>query len=757
MKSKSLLNVFLCLVLLAGLLSGCGESQQNETSNPPESITAEPVETESVETELLKLTESEMEIQKAIELGLVPDKLQENYDQQMSYGEFCSILDRYFETAAPDDFDSWKNNSANYHDAGDGMTLVEGMLVLFQAAQDSNIDAAGYQYCFPMAGGQWIDYPLLGDIEAIDYYDETIANDANYSWLNDMIYPNVAIFFAARFSYGNGKAYFDLNDEYTYDYSSPLTREAAIKAVKRLYETTLFTTYVPADELTCGVTDEAIALGEKLPAATFNDLPDWHGYVLSTRAYNLASGAGKYYDEEEIRVIAEQGFNMIRAQMDYRDLFAGDDTSMVCGEMLANMDELVNMCAKYGLHLCFDMTDMQDYTTDMNNSDDDLFTNPKTQERFRDIWGFMAEHYKNVPSNLLSFLLMNEPHDADESALTDANYSKVMLMAIDAIREISPDRLIMTSTLGANFTAPAEGLADAKIAFGCSAYPLSDNAKQWPAYYIGKNHEQGSGDLVLSGDFSAGTEIELTVMQYTPASLTLYADDQAVLAFDINGQVYDGTGLTVTQGDAKIHWEGSNGGVYGLYTLTVTLDNSCAELRLQNKNDDYYELSMFNVITQKNNYSINGAWDFDLKWQNNIVLQLNADGSVSCENEDAIVVRGKETMKEMLQPYLDYRERTGSEFIVLEFGFASTNPTDVASKCAEDWLSALEEGQIPWIGYCNEYGPLMDSRKADIYPLISDPNNVSGTWYRQDGTYENISDHYIIDPVLMDVYQKYMK
>lgn len=748
---KRIWTALLVLCLTLSLLTGCNTSDASPSNStqPTESseLSSEPTE---------ELTESEKEIQKAIDLGLVPDVLEGNYAQQISYGEFCSLLDCYFETAVPKAIDVWEKNSANYHYAEEKMTLMEGILVLFQAAQDSKVDAVGYQYGIPFPDGQWLDYPLLGDIEAIDYYDEVFADSELYSWVNDLIYPNVAVLFASRFSYGNGKTYFDYNDEFTFDFDSPLTKEVAIKAVKRLYETAIFTTSVPTEEATCGVTKETIALGEEMPVVTYDNLPNWHGYVLTTRSSNLKDGSGKYYNEEEIKLVAEQGFNLIRVQMDYRDLFEGLDTTMVFKEMLANMDELVNWCAKYGLHVCFDLTDMTGFTTDMNNTNDDLFSNVETQERFQNIWRFMAVHYQDVPPNLLSFLLLNEPHDSVESALTDENYSDVMRMAIDAIREVSPDRLIIVSTLGANFTAPAEGLSDAGVAFGCSAYPLSDGAKQWPAYYIGKNHQQGAGDLVLDGSFPANTQIEITVMQYCRSSLTLYAGNEAVLAFDVDGEIFDGTGLTVKQGDAKTQWAGSNGGIYGSYTITMKISESCNELRLQNQNDDYYELMMLSVITPEHTYTLNGAWDFDLEWQENLMLTLLPDGSISSEKENGLVLRGKDAIREMLEEYLAYRERTGAEFIVLESGFMPTISIDAAANCAEDWFSVLEEYQIPWINYGNEYCPFMDKNKADLVSVISDPNSGEVTWYRQGTIYEDLSDRYIVDTKLMEVFQAHM-
>ena len=72
-----------------------------------------------------------------------------------------------------------------------------------------------------------------------------------------------------------------------------------------------------------------------------------------------------------------------------------------------------------------------------------MWSDGETQELFVEFWRFMAEYYRDVPSGLLSFNLLNEPHGNDGEP-SDQVYSQIMLRAVEAIREVNPDRLILS-------------------------------------------------------------------------------------------------------------------------------------------------------------------------------------------------------------------------------------------------------------------------------------------------------------------------
>lgn len=102
MKRQSRLSCFLCLALLAGLLSGCGGETDviGSTSQASQSM------------EL-----PDQEIQRAVDLGFVPGSLQGDYNAQISYAEFCGILDAMIGTVCPDRLENWKTQSSGYREA----------------------------------------------------------------------------------------------------------------------------------------------------------------------------------------------------------------------------------------------------------------------------------------------------------------------------------------------------------------------------------------------------------------------------------------------------------------------------------------------------------------------------------------------------------------------------------------------------------------------------------------------------------------
>ncbi|HEX3045253.1 MAG TPA: hypothetical protein VHY08_10880 [Bacillota bacterium] len=82
----------------------------------------------------------------------------------------------------------------------------------------------------------------------------------------------------------------------------------------------------------------------------------------------------------------------------------------------------------------------------------------------------MAEKYGlHISLNLLSFDLVNEPPVPVAGVMTRADYERVVRRAVAAIREISPERLIMAERVSIG-NEPCFELADLKIAQSCRAY-----------------------------------------------------------------------------------------------------------------------------------------------------------------------------------------------------------------------------------------------------------------------------------------------
>lgn len=121
MKHNRWFRQLVCVILLAAVLSGCGEPSGNTAALP---------------------AETEIEIQTAIDLGLVPEELQQDYQKTIQYDEFCALLTnvislRYGEGAC---LDAWLENAAAAMDCTESMTRGGGAEAIFVGALSVGMD-----------------------------------------------------------------------------------------------------------------------------------------------------------------------------------------------------------------------------------------------------------------------------------------------------------------------------------------------------------------------------------------------------------------------------------------------------------------------------------------------------------------------------------------------------------------------------------------------------------------------------------------
>ncbi len=338
---KHILAALLMLCLSLGLLAGCNTSDAplSESVQPTESVTPSQEPTEAP---------PEPEVQKALELGIVPEQIQGDYEKQITYAEFCAVLEAFISSQYPECLAAWREASAKFRDADEPMSRMEGMVIFFHAAVCVGLDAAGYEYNIPLEdlmsvgrdfyeGVTW-DYPLLP--ENGDYYNEALKGTI-YEWRNECDYWDNAKRFAECFSYGTGETYLDYDENYSMNLGDPFTRGAAIRAVERLYETSLFFEYVPLAEVSYSVPDAVIENAAKLPAASQKSLPNWHGCTVPMRNWEAIQYAGMYYEEEEIRVLSKQRFNFVRVPLQSWHFFDGEDFTKVKPQALKNLNQLI--------------------------------------------------------------------------------------------------------------------------------------------------------------------------------------------------------------------------------------------------------------------------------------------------------------------------------------------------------------------------------------------------------------------------------
>ncbi len=198
-----------------------------------------------------------------------------------------------------------------------------------------------------------------------------------------------------------------------------------------------------------------MAFGEEAVA-----LPRWKGFNLVEGGYYHGPNAFVGYQLEDFEMIADFGFNFVRLPLDYRIFTTSPDwehRNDFNEEKLRLLDTAIREARKHKIHvnLCFHR--IPGYTVaDDKEKLHDLFSNEEALKAAVGCWRMMAERYRAIPREELSFNLFNEPSGGDE-----ASYLTVIEPMIKAIHEVSPDRLIFVDGLS-TANDPIKALAKRK-------------------------------------------------------------------------------------------------------------------------------------------------------------------------------------------------------------------------------------------------------------------------------------------------------
>lgn len=159
-----------------------------------------------------------------------------------------------------------------------------------------------------------------------------------------------------------------------------------------------------------------------------------------------------YTTEEDIRRIAELGFNHVRVPFNANLFISEDDPPQWKEEGFHHLDNVVAWCSKYGIYAILDLHGAPGGQTganidDSKNDKAELFTNPLEQQKTIDLWVKIAERYKNNPT-VGGYDLLNEPiatkHSQHIPALVPL-YKRI----VEAIRAVDTRHIIFLE--GANW------------------------------------------------------------------------------------------------------------------------------------------------------------------------------------------------------------------------------------------------------------------------------------------------------------------
>lgn len=190
-----------------------------------------------------------------------------------------------------------------------------------------------------------------------------------------------------------------------------------------------------------------------------NPLPRWRGFNLMTF---FSARPGMTYkdmvmDEDQLKWMRDWGFDFVRFPISYWLLIHSQwrQTGRVTAEEVNQLDEhafemldqAVDTCNRYGLHInvnlhrapgyCVNGADLEPYN---------LWKDKEAEDAFANFWTVLSQRYRNYSNEQVSFNLVNESPYLGE-IMDEDDFRRVMKRGIDAIRAVTPDRLIVSDGL----------------------------------------------------------------------------------------------------------------------------------------------------------------------------------------------------------------------------------------------------------------------------------------------------------------------
>jgi hypothetical protein len=187
-------------------------------------------------------------------------------------------------------------------------------------------------------------------------------------------------------------------------------------------------------------------------------------------------------DEKALDFLAATGFDFVRVPTDYRfwtrdfDYFHPDESGF------ARLDGYLDACRERGFQMSLNLHRAPGYCINRNDLErHNLWLDREAQDAFVFTWETFARRYRGVPSDFLSFDLLNEPPGVGQYGLTRDNHATLMRRTIGAIRAIDPGREIVIDGLGGGNLAMPE-LADLGVVHSGRGYqpmPISHHRASW--------------------------------------------------------------------------------------------------------------------------------------------------------------------------------------------------------------------------------------------------------------------------------------
>ncbi|HEY2341705.1 MAG TPA: cellulase family glycosylhydrolase [Chthoniobacteraceae bacterium] len=461
---------------------------------------------------------------------------------------------------------------------------------------------------------------------------------------------------------------------------------------------------------------------EELPAATGAKLPRWRGFNLLENFMHDSHGP---YHEEDFAAIIDWGFDFVRLPLDYRIWIREGDWRRIDEQALKVVDQAVEWGDKHKIHVCLNFHRAPGYTVAKPSETASLWTDPEAGEVCAMHWHAFAKRYGGIPSNRLSFNLLNEP-----PALAAEVYYGTVKKLVEAIRAEDPTRLVIAD--GRNYGGePTPELANLGIAQAARGYAPTEvshyeaswmndrrltgaNKPWWPhprfhGLLFGPDHQDKTGPLTFTGPIEEGTVLRVKLDKVSrEAQLSIKADGKEVFAKGFK----PGPG----EGDWK---ESKYMEEWKIYQATYDRDYrftlpKANQLELLNAAGDWLSFSEIGFLppgkTPAQEISMGAIPNWDAPPQR--FEYAPSDPACPFKTQDCF---DRDWLrKRIAQPWVDLQSR-GIGVIVGECGAFNRAPHAVVLRWMEDMLGMWKELGIGWAlwNFRGGFG-IVDSGRRDV-------------------------------------------
>jgi endoglucanase len=209
------------------------------------------------------------------------------------------------------------------------------------------------------------------------------------------------------------------------------------------------------------------------PEPSAAKLPRWRGFNLIEK---FTQERNAPFRESDFEWMARWGFDFARLPMSYTCWSSSERWRESNERVLEEIDQAVEYGRQHNVHVNLNLHRAPGYCVNPPKEPFDLWTDAEALEATCFHWAQFARRYRGIPNARLSFDLLNEPADLDES-----QYVRVVKALVAAIRAEDPRRLIIADGLRWG-RDPVVGLADLGVAQSTRGYDpmrISHHRASW--------------------------------------------------------------------------------------------------------------------------------------------------------------------------------------------------------------------------------------------------------------------------------------